>query len=115
MKRTLLILAMMFLVFDYCWAKKKDADKILLDGNHANSFLDHKRGVWQNWCYWAQEYAEEMNENKWSGYAPTVDINEECCGEGCDTEEVNENIHPGGYSNLANAETNREYVMSRCC
>ncbi|KAL9962173.1 hypothetical protein ACROYT_G031252 [Oculina patagonica] len=29
----------MFLMFGYSWSKEKDADKFLLDGNHANSFL----------------------------------------------------------------------------
>ncbi|XP_078372943.1 uncharacterized protein LOC144656594 [Oculina patagonica] len=115
MKRTLLILALMFFVFDYCSAKKKDADKILLDGNHANSFLVHKRRGWPEWCEYAQEYAEDINESRWGGLAPTVNINEECCVEGCDAEEVNENILPSGYSDLVRAERNREWVDYRCC
>ncbi|XP_078382805.1 uncharacterized protein LOC144665420 [Oculina patagonica] len=103
MKCTFLILAVMFLVFDYSWAKEKDADKFLLDENHANSFLVQKR----NYCRHVQKISNKnilINQN----------VKEECCKEGCDTEEMAE-IYGGQYQNPILAEDLRIEYIVRCC
>ncbi|KAL9966287.1 hypothetical protein ACROYT_G024340 [Oculina patagonica] len=113
MKRTFLILAVMFLAFDYCWAKKKDADKILLDGNHAKSFLVKRQ--WQWYYNYVQNTSEHYRESESGVWTATLDVHEECCGEICDTEEMDENMHPGEYSDHAKAEVKRENYLTRCC
>ncbi|KAL9967060.1 hypothetical protein ACROYT_G025223 [Oculina patagonica] len=89
MKRISLILAVMFLVFDYSWAGKEDADKSILNGNHANSFLVHKR----DWCSYVQSNAEYSFEMKYSQSGSTVDVHEECCVEECSADEMYWNLY----------------------
>ncbi len=78
-----------------------DADNFLLDGNHANSFLVQKR-IMDYTCSEVQRHSELIR----SSLTPRVDIYEECCDEGCDAEEFDEDIHPGGYSNSKRIRTN---------
>ena len=47
---------------------ESDADKLLLDGNHANSFLVQKR----DWV--CNHVLEKTKENE-----PEADVDEECC------------------------------------
>ena len=72
------------------------ASNVRLDGNDANSFLVQKRDFY---CRYVQNQAEMFREGKvGSNFGPTVDVYEECCDEGCDSEEMNENMHPHGHS-----------------
>lgn len=66
-----------------------------MDGKQANSFLVQKR----NWCSYVQEYSEMIREGKTGTFGSSVNVWEECCDEGCDTEEMDENTHPFGHSN----------------
>lgn len=58
-----------------------------MDGNRANSFLVHKRTS----CHWYNRYAEQRAETVELFHTGSVDMHEECCGEECDAEEVEEN------------------------
>ena len=79
------------------------ADQFLLDGNHANSFLVQKRRAD---CDYINQYAETMREEKYGVFRYKVDVHEECCDEGCDKEEMNENMHPTGVSDTVSVRTN---------
>ncbi|KAL9966289.1 hypothetical protein ACROYT_G024342 [Oculina patagonica] len=114
MKRVFLILAVMFLVFDCFWAVEKDAVKFLLDGNHANSFLAHKRSV----CSYIQDLTDKMTSRAFIGShagMDEVDVHEECCVEQCNTEEMDENLYLALYGDMAQAEMWRERYMNNCC
>lgn len=86
-----------------------DADKVLLDGNHAKTFLGQKRNMWKSHCDYMQWLAESMREQRVGPFeftSNTADLYEECCDEGCNTSEMAENVHPVGYSDRAEVRTN---------
>lgn len=67
-----------------------DADHMLLDENHAKSFLKRDN------CQYYQEKAEEVHERQGGVkgfFISKADLKEECCGEGCNAEEMYENMH----------------------
>ncbi|XP_073232483.1 uncharacterized protein [Porites lutea] len=119
MKPTFLIFVILGL-FYCCWAGKKfkDPDHFLLDGNRAKNFLLHKRN---HYCEHRQAYAEKIRENGAASIAivglltSRVSVYEECCREGCNTEEMDENMHPGGFSDHSRAEISRETYVKDCC
>lgn len=96
-----------------------DADHFLLDENRANRFLEvHKRGGELNMCPFAWEFHNEagissfpykLNPLSLTQFA----VKEECCVEGCDTEEMDEIIFKLFYSDHAYVSTNMySHVMS---
>ncbi|KAL9959185.1 hypothetical protein ACROYT_G036279 [Oculina patagonica] len=100
MKRTFLILVALFLVFDCSWAKPKDAETFLLSSNHAKSFLKRQH----DWSI--------CDEVHYQAYQMQVDIHEECCGEVCESEEMEESY---GYLPNHNPEQKREQYVANCC
>lgn len=62
-----------------------------MDGNHAKSFLVH-RSARCEWYNWSAERRGEATEVRLS-FSSSVDMTEECCAEGCDAEEVEENTN----------------------
>ncbi|KAL9966288.1 hypothetical protein ACROYT_G024341 [Oculina patagonica] len=113
MKRVFLILAVMFLVFDCFWAVEKDAVKFLLDGNHANSFLAHKRSV----CSYIQGLTEQRNRQYQlvGDFTFPVDVHEECCVEQCNTEEMDENIYMALSSDMAQVHASSKESCPALC
>ena len=86
-----------------------------MDRSQASDFLvNHKRDYW---CTGMQKNLEEKRENN-SGKVTihsTINLNEECCNEGCDTEEMDEKMHPIGYSNpteVSMVVRTNSYIMS---
>ena len=63
--------------------------------DHANSFLVHKR----DWCSAVQITAETKREFEYPG-TDTLNVHEECCDEGCNTEEMTENQYGSEIGNF---------------
>ncbi|XP_078344458.1 uncharacterized protein LOC144630049 [Oculina patagonica] len=105
MKRTFVILAVIFLVFDCSWAKKVDAEKFLLSGNHARSFLKRTH----LWTICDEAFTVT---SYFSPYRNGNNIIGECCNKQCDAEEVKEGY---GFNSIPNPEQKREDYVAKCC
>ncbi|KAM7441652.1 hypothetical protein ABFA07_009298 [Porites harrisoni] len=94
MKPTILMfILVIFGLFDCCWARKKDPEHALLDGNRAKNFLLHRRLIKSRPLL-----------------RPSSSLLEECCHEKCDAEEVRET-----FGSLRNPERSREkYIKENC-
>ncbi|XP_078375989.1 uncharacterized protein LOC144659429 isoform X3 [Oculina patagonica] len=95
---------------DKKWGWCQDYD-VTLPWVGANSFLKPSH------CRDFQTRAEQQRERTlgfFAGPAPNADVEEECCAEGCNAEEMNENYYysaPGPKI----AETYRERFVAECC
>ena len=70
-----------------------------MDKNHAKTFL-----LKRDTCEYVQELTKKMHKQALGDFtspSEAANVHEECCAEGCDTEEMDENVHPALYSNSA--------------
>ncbi|XP_078376022.1 72 kDa type IV collagenase-like isoform X4 [Oculina patagonica] len=85
---------------------------IVLPSSAANIFL--WVGAKPSFCSETQRIAENLRETRsgsFSFWGSTANLQEECCAEGCNTEEIDEVT----FGDEKIAEQNREKYMTQCC